>query len=310
MSLDFVSEVIHIKVKFIINPTSGKQIIQKNLDRIIGNLVIERAVSQIDVVFTEKRYDAKDEAKAVKKDEYDALIVVGGDGTLNEVVSGVIEGKNQTPIAIFPSGTVNDFANWLKIPSKIKPFANMLKNNNRMQVDVGKVNDSYFINVAAGGLLTDVGYKASVDSKTVLGKMAYYVQGMKEIPKQRFRSFSIDIKCDEYSQQEDLFLFLVTNTPTVGGFKKIAPKAQIDDGLLDVCIIKKSDLTEVFSLLLRTIKGEHINHPKVEYIQTSKIEISCINPDERVELDIDGEQGCKLPVTIEVINKAVEILIP
>ena len=298
-----------LKVKFIINPASGKQVIQRNMDRIIGGLALERAITSIDINFTTTRLDAKFFAQNTKKDEWDAIIVVGGDGTLNEVVSGVVESNNQVPIAILPAGTVNDFASWLNIPSKIANYANMLKNNNRMKVDVGKVNNQHFINVAAGGLLTDVGYKASSDSKTVLGKLAYYVEGMKEIPKQMFRSLKIDIKSEEFCGQEDILMFLVTNTPTVGGFRKLAPKAKVDDGKFDVCIIKKSEITEVFSLLLRTMKGEHIHHPKVEYIQTSRIELKCLN-NEEIELDIDGEQGSILPVTIEVIPRAVEIIVP
>jgi diacylglycerol kinase (ATP) len=299
-----------MKVKFIINPSSGKQLVQNNLDKVIGRLVLEKAINSIDLSFTQKKHDAKLEAKSAEKGEYDAFIVVGGDGTLNEVVSGVVEGDNKIPIAIIPAGTVNDFANWLNIPKKTKDFAAMLKGNKRVKADVGRVNNQYFINVAAGGLLTDVGYKASLDSKTVLGKLAYYIEGMKELPKQMFRSLQVDINCKEYSGKEEIFMFLIANTPSVGGFKRIAPKAQINDGLLDVCIIKKSDLPEVISLLVRTMKGEHINHPNVEYIQTSKIELSCSSEDDYIELDIDGEKGCSLPAVIEVIPGGVEIFVP
>lgn len=283
--------------------------IQKNLDRMIGNLILEGIVNQMDVFKTQKRFDALEEVRKLEENEYDLIIVVGGDGTVNEVVNGVMKGNNNIPIALLPAGTVNDFGNWINTPTDVKGFCDMIRNNKKQLVDVGKVGDKYFLNVAAGGLLTDVGYKVSSDAKTVLGKFAYYVEGMRNIPKQMFKSIPLEIDSEELKGHEDIFMFIVTNTPTVGGFKRIAPRAKIDDGLLDVCIIKKSDLTEVFSMFLRTMKGEHIHHPKVTYIQTSKIELKC-SEEVTVDLDLDGEQGGKLPTTIQVVPKAISIVIP
>ncbi|QXM05779.1 diacylglycerol/lipid kinase family protein [Crassaminicella indica] len=298
-----------MKVKFIINPSSGKQIIQKNLDRIIGNLILEGIVKYVDVFKMKGKYDALEEVKKLKKGEYDCIIAVGGDGTVNEVVNGVMIGKNEIPIAILPAGTVNDFAKFLALPIDINGFCNMMRKNERKKVDVGKVGNRYFINVLAGGLLTDVGYKVSSEFKTVLGKYAYYVEGMKEIPRQMLRSINIEIDSEEFKGTEDIFMFIITNTPSVGGFKKLAPMAKIDDGLFDVCIVKKSDIPEFFSLFLHIMKGEHIKHPRVLYIQTSKIELKSPK-DVNVALDIDGEQGGGLPATIEVVPKGIEIIIP
>lgn len=299
-----------MRAKIILNPSSGKQIVQKNLDRIIGNLIIDGVLNHVDVFATKDKFDALNEVKKLKSGEYDFIIPVGGDGTVNEVVNGIMLGKCKIPMAILPAGTVNDFGQFLNIPTDVHKFCNMIKNNKRKVIDVGKVGNRYFINVLAGGLLTDVGYKVSSDSKTVLGKYAYYIEGMKEFPKQIFRSVNLGIKSEEFSGEEDIFMFVITNIPTIGGFKKIAPRAQFDDGLLDVCIIKKSEWTEwseVISLLIKAMKGEHINHPKVLYIQTPKIEL---DTRENIELDIDGEQGSRLPATIEVVPKALEIIVP
>lgn len=298
-----------MKVKFILNPSSGKQIVQQNLDRMIGNLILKGIVKYVDVFTTKTKFDGLEEVKKIKEGEYDLIIAVGGDGTVNEVVNGVIKGQNKTPIAILPAGTVNDFANWMEIPKDVEGFAQMIKNNKKVKVDVGKIDDQYFMNVAAGGLLTNVGYKVSSDLKTVLGRFAYYVEGMKEIPKQMFKSINLEINAAGMNTQEDVLMFLVMNTPSVGGFKKIAPKAKIDDGLLDVCIIKKSDLSEILSLFVQTMKGEHIYHPKVKYIQTSKIELKSLEG-ERIGLDLDGEQRGTLPAIIEVIPKAIDMIAP
>ncbi|TCO79365.1 diacylglycerol/lipid kinase family protein [Marinisporobacter balticus] len=298
-----------MKVKIIMNPSSGKQIIQKNLEKIVGRLILDGVVKYVDVFKTEKRFDAFEEVKNIQENEYDCMIAVGGDGTVNEVINGVMVGENKIPVAILPAGTVNDFGNFLNLPTDVQGFCNMIKKNQKKKVDVGKVGDRYFINVLAGGLLTDVGYKVSSDFKTILGKYAYYVEGMKEIPKQMLKSINIEIDSEEFKGKEDIFMFIITNTPSVGGFKKIAPMAKVDDGLLDVCIIKKSDIAEFISLFLKIMKGQYIHHPKVLYIQTSKIMLNCQN-DMNVDLDIDGEQGEKLPTTIEVIKKGMEIIVP
>lgn len=298
-----------MKVKFILNPSSGKQIVQQNLDRMIGNLILKGIIKYVDVFTTKTKFDGLQEVQKMKEGEYDLIIAVGGDGTVNEVVNGVMKGQNKTPIAILPAGTVNDFANWLEIPKDVEGFAQMIRNNKKIKVDVGKINNQYFINVAAGGLLTNVGYKVSTDLKTVLGRFAYYVEGMKEIPKQMFKSINLEIHAEEMETKEEILMFLVMNTPTVGGFKKMAPKAKIDDGLLDVCIIKKSDLSQILSLFVQTMKGEHIHHPKVQYIQTSKIELKNLEG-ERIDLDLDGEQRGTLPATIEVIPRAIDVIAP
>ncbi len=298
-----------IKAKLIINPSAGKQIIQKRLDRIIGKLILDQTIKCIHVFKTQKRFDAYREVQKITKGEYDLIIAVGGDGTVNEVVNGIMAGQNEIPIAILPAGTVNDFASWLNLPKDIKGFCDMIQNFQQIPVDIGKIEDKYFINVAAGGLLTDVGYKASTEIKTVLGKFAYFVEGMKEISKQMFRSILLEIDSEELKVKEEVLMFIVTNTPSVGSFKKFAPKAKIDDGLLDVCIVKKSDLTEGISLFLHTMKGEHIKHPRVFYIQTPKIHFDCMDV-ENLNLDLDGEQWGNLPATIEVIPKAIKVVIP
>ncbi len=283
--------------------------VQKNLDRIIGNLILEGILNHIDVLTLKKKGDAYEGVKELKKDEYDYVVAVGGDGTVNEVINGLMVGNNQIPLAILPAGTVNDFANYLEIPTDVRGFSNMLKENKKKKVDVGKIGDQYFINVLAGGILTDVGYKVSSNVKTWLGKYAYYVEGMREIPKQMFKSIKLSMETEKWLKEEDTFMFIISNTPMVGGFKRLAPKAKIDDGMLDICIIKKSDIPEFIGLFFQAMKGEHIYHPKVVYLQSPKIKLECKDYT-KVNLDIDGEEGGSLPATIEVIPKALEVFVP
>lgn len=299
-----------MRAKIIINPSSGKQVVQKSLTEIISTLVLDNTLNSTNVFYTQKKDDAFNEAKKIEKGRFDLLIAVGGDGTLNEVVNGVIASNSQVPIAIIPAGTVNDFSNFLGVPKEVNSFCQMIRDYNVVDVDAGKAGDKYFINVAAAGLLTDIAYKVSVDAKTVMGKLAYYAQGVIDFPQQIFKSIDIVVDSEEQKlEQKDSLMFIVTNTPSVGGFKKLAPKAKIDDSKLDVFIVHKPDFGKALPLFVQILKGEHINNPDITYFQTNKLNISCKNINDFC-VDIDGEQGCNLPVTIEAIPKAVKFLVP
>ena len=297
------------KAKFIINPSSGRQNFLKNIEGMIGKLIMDQIVNHVDVFYTEKQDDAKNEAISMKKGEYDFVVAIGGDGTLNEVVNGVALGKNETPIAVISAGTVNDFANYLSLPQGIDEFCDLIRDFNIKEVDLGRIDGTYFMNVLAGGLLSDVGYKVPKELKAIFGKMAYYVECAKDIPKNLFHSIPISVKTEEFSKECECLLFIVANSQSVGGFRNAAPLASVSDGLLDVLILKKVEVAQLSNLLLKIVQGDHINHPNVEYFQTKKIHIDILD-DSKVVVDYDGECFGELPVTIEVVPKAVKIIVP
>lgn len=297
------------KAKFIINPSSGRQNFLKNIEGMIGKLIMDQIVNHVDVFYTEKQDDAKNEAMSMKKGEYDFVVAIGGDGTLNEVVNGVALGKNETPIAVISAGTVNDFANYLSLPQGIDEFCDLIRDFNIKEVDLGRIDGTYFMNVLAGGLLSDVGYKVPKELKAIFGKMAYYVECAKDIPKNLFHSIPISVKTEEFSKECECLLFIVANSQSVGGFRNAAPLASVSDGLLDVLILKKVEVAQLSNLLLKIVQGDHINHPNVEYFQTKKINIDILD-DSKVVVDYDGECFGELPVTIEVVPKAVKIIVP
>ena len=297
------------KAKFIINPSSGRQNFLKNIEGMIGKLIMDQIVNHVDVFYTEKQDDAKNEAMSMKKGEYDFVVAIGGDGTLNEVVNGVALGKNETPIAVISAGTVNDFANYLSLPQGIDEFCDLIRDFNIKEVDLGRIDGTYFMNVLAGGLLSDVGYKVPKELKAIFGKMAYYVECAKDIPKNLFHSIPISVKTEEFSKECECLLFIVANSQSVGGFRNAAPLASVSDGLLDVLILKKVEVAQLSNLLLKIVQGDHINQPNVEYFQTKKIHIDILD-DSKVVVDYDGECFGELPVTIEVVPKAVKIIVP
>lgn len=298
-----------MRVKIINNPSSGRIILQKSLEVIVGRLILDGTFSSVDKFNTEGKNDAMNEVSKIKDGEYDLILAVGGDGTLNEVVNGAMKAKLKTPISIIPAGTVNDFANYLSIPNEVEDICNMFRRGKVVDLDVCQVNDYYFINVAAAGLLTNVPSKATVALKTVFGKFAYYAEGIKEIPKQLFKSIKLEFSYDNRVFQEDVILFAVLNSSSAGGFKKFAPSAGLNDGRFDVCIFKKSDIFDTAAIFLKVIRGEHVKNSSVEYFQTDNLLVRAVD-DSNINIDIDGEKGGPFPTRFKLHPSILSFFVP
>jgi YegS/Rv2252/BmrU family lipid kinase len=172
-------------------------------------------------------------------------------------------------------------------------------------IDLGRINDRYFINVAAGGLLTDVSQKIDVNLKNTLGKLAYYLKGLEQIP--NFRPIPAEITTSDKTINENIYLFLVFNGCSAGGFNMLAKDALIDDGKLDVIAIKACLIMDLVALLIKVLRGEHLNDSNIIYLRTDSVRINC---DIDIETDIDGEAGPLFPVDISVAPKAVNVFVP
>jgi diacylglycerol kinase (ATP) len=291
--------------KIICNPSSGRQIIQRKIDYLISLLINEGyTVSKFN---TKKKDDAMLETMKSCNEDWDFIVACGGDGTVNEVAKGIAKSQRKVPVAILSAGTVNDFANHMGLPKNMDEFFQMIKNENVKDVDLGKVNDEYFVNVAASGLLTNVGYQVQPEAKALLGRMAYYIEGAREIPKQKFEPFRVYFESEEYTKEEDILLFLISNSASIGGFKKLAPDASVSDGYLDVVIIRKSEVGDLAQIFINIFKGEHVYHPNVKYFKTKKLKV---HTEEEITIDIDGEYGGVLPAVFEVVSNQFKIFVP
>lgn len=293
------------RIKMIINPSSGRQLVERKIDYLSKLLLDDGYI--VGKYFTEKKYDAKNETIKTCKEDWDIIIACGGDGTVNEVATGIALSENKLPVAILSSGTVNDFANHMNIPKNIDDFFDMIKREEIVNVDLGKVNEEYFVNVAAGGLFANVGYLVNSEMKAILGRMAYYFEGVRELTSENLEPIKLYFKSEEYTDVTETLIFLISNSSSIGGFKKLAPHADVLDGFLDVLIIKKSNVADLANIFFNILKGEHINHQNVKYFKTKEITIQAEN--QEVTIDIDGEYGGKLPATFQVISKGMRVLI-
>ncbi|GAA0076732.1 YegS/Rv2252/BmrU family lipid kinase [Clostridium sp. CTA-5] len=287
------------KVRFIYNPYSGENIIVNELDNVIK--LHEEAGLQIVPYRIQKGKDLSQSLEEIDN-TYEYILIAGGDGTVDSVVNAMKKKNIDLPIAILPVGTANDFGKFINMPDDITEACNKILNSKPVDVDLGEINDKYFINVASTGLFTDVSQKTDVNLKNTIGKLAYYLKGLEELP--NFRKIKVNIESRECKYNGEMYLLLVFNGETAGNFK-LATQADISDGKLDVIIFKAVQIIELLPLFIKLLKGEHLDSNKVVYFKTDDLYIQC---DEDIVTDIDGERGPEFPLRIRCIKGGIKVL--
>lgn len=298
-----------LRLKIVLNPSSGREAARSNIENVLSYLAMTGSIERADINYTAKRFDAMNFAMDTDPEEYDILIAAGGDGTVNEVVTGLMRAEIDIPLAIYNSGTVNDFATINRLPSAPADFARMLENPEFVRVDCGKAGESYFMNVLAAGSFADVIYNVQPDLKTAFGPVAYWISAMKDIPSLNNSQHIIVHNGDE-TIETDAVMFFVSNTSSVGGFRNLMSQADVTDGLLDVMILKKIEKNEIMPLFGRILVGDHINSDKVIYFQATDFSIEAPNAENKITLDLDGERGPSLPIRISCVPRAINLVTP
>ena len=301
----------------IINPDSGTQTVQQDAMDSIALMLKKGVAEEIHVYFTHGQYDATNRAKAVRPGEYDFILAVGGDGTVGETIAGIVEGGSGTPMAVIAAGTTNDFATIMGLPSTPPEVCDMIAGMKTVKCDVGLMNDRYFLNVAAGGQLSEVAHNVTSDMKTAFGRLAYFIAGAMDLgslkldtTKLHFTLSGVKGHRGKMEFDEDVYLFAMVNTSRSGNFNKIAPLAKVDDGLLDLVIVKKLEPLDIVPIALRMQSGTHLEMPQIRYYQCREAHISCADPESSgFPVDYDGENGGALPVHLKALPGAVRIIV-
>lgn len=292
----------------IYNPTSGNEMAGQKMFH-VAETVLELEDVEFTFYATKRRNDGELAAIRGCMEGYDMIISCGGDGTVHEIVNGIMKSpaERKPKLAIMPAGTINDFAAQLKMPRAYANFASLIMKNSFKEIDVGKINDDYFVNVVGGGAFMNIPHDVTIEEKTILGKYAYYFKAAFEVPGQLLNTHDITYIIDGVEYNYNTLLFLVINSSGAGGFKNLCPKAKINDGILDVVIFEKAGNADLLQIFTRVFNGQHISHPKVHYCQGKDIEIRC---DGNLPIDTDGDMWGNMPVKISSVNKAIEILVP
>jgi diacylglycerol kinase (ATP) len=287
-----------MKAKLIVNPVSGTDAAPDLLTAI--NRQLRERVGLLDIVITTAEGDGIRAAEQAVHDGYDHLFVGGGDGTLNEVLNGVARvehGLSQVTFGVIPLGTGNDFATALGLSDDIPDAIEALLNGDAAAVDIGRMNDQYFVNVSAGGFIAEVSDAVNPQLKTIAGKLAYLIGGAQVMltyePVRaqilRVQSAATPPAASGVHQgpsSSTLHAFAVCNSRLVGGGRLIAPHATIDDGRLDVCLIEAMPTVDFLGLLRRVSDGEHVDDERVTYFQAAALELVF---DRVIKVNTDGQ---------------------
>lgn len=292
------------KVLFVFNPRSGKEQIRSKLYDIINTF--SKAGFEITLFATQAAGEAEQLVATLGIDK-DLVICSGGDGTLNEVVSGLMQiEKNKRPVlGYIPAGSTNDFASSLHISRNMKRAAEHIVAGENFAIDVGRFGENrYFMYVAAFGAFTEVSYKTPQETKNLLGHQAYMLEAVKRVTS--LKSYHMHLEWDERVLDEEFILGMITNTISVGGFKGLTGMdVALDDGEFEVLLVRKprtpKDITSIVSYML-TKEGEN---DCVFQFKTSKLKLSS---QEEVDWTLDGEFGGTVS-EIEIVNIQRSVII-
>lgn len=289
------------KLLFVYNPRAGKEHIRSNLADILDVFAAENY--EITVVPTRKQGDAT-EVVANRDPGYELVVCSGGDGTLDEVVTGMIRSGIRTPIGYIPAGSTNDFGGSLSLPKNMVRAAETIMQAQNFPCDMGNFNKDVFVYIAAFGIFTDVSYETDQDLKNILGHIAYLLEGMKRLPTVKSQHMKITL---EDRVIEDDFLFgMVTNSTSVGGFKNITGKdVQLDDGLFEVTLIKRPRIVGELNSIILSLLNRDFDSNFMYAFRTGHL---VIESEEPVAWTLDGENGgTHTRVEIQNLCKAVDI---
>lgn len=272
------------KLLFIINPHSGKGQIKNHLVDIVDLMI--KSGFDVNIYTTQARGDA---TRKVEEDGelYDRIVCSGGDGTLDEVMTGLMRAELDIPIGYIPAGSTNDFANSLGIPKEMIKAAERAVGENPFPCDIGEFNDDTFVYVAAFGLFTEVSYKTSQQLKNIFGHVAYIMEGVKQL--HDIPSYNMQVEYDGKVFQDAFVYGMVTNSISVGGFKGMTGNdVKLDDGVFEVTLIKKPknpiELNEILACLTNMIDDTDLLYS----FKTDEVRIIA---DRNVAWTLDGEFG-------------------
>ncbi|HEL0569285.1 TPA: diacylglycerol kinase family lipid kinase [Streptococcus equi subsp. zooepidemicus] len=289
------------KALLIVNPSSGGEKAKEY--EVLAYDKLASYFDDVDVKHTEKGGDAKRFAHEAAQQRLDSVFVMGGDGTVNEGISGLAEQDYRPKFGFFPLGTVNDLARALGMSLDPEEAINQISFETTSPLDIGKVNDAYFMNVVAIGTLPEAINDVAPEEKTTFGKMAYFMSGFKQLIKNKSYTFRLDI--DGKTKEINSTTLLIGLTNSIGGFERILPEARVDDGLLHLIYLKDSNLLETVKALPSLLKGVEASDQTLGY-QTFK-EATIAMKEGQLSINVDGDEGEALPITVKVLPQHLQV---
>ena len=285
------------KAMVIINPTSGGEQALNYKEKIENK--VKEYFEVVETRITEKALDATHFAEEAAKEKYEAVIVFGGDGTVNEVISGIAEKEYIPKLGIIPGGTGNLITKLVQIDQDIDKAIEGLDFNLTNKIDIGKANDHYFGYIFSVGSLPEAIHNVEIEDKTKFGMFAYAINTVKSVIRDEVFNIKIETENGNYEGEASQVLVLLSN---YFSDKKIFDENKV--GYANILILKDASIFSKLSLIPDLLKGDVVENDSIEYIKAKTIKISS---DIEIESDIDGDQSDDLPVEIKVLGNHIEI---
>ena len=293
------------KVILFYNPYSGDSVLRHSLDHIIdryqraGYLIVPIRAAEGNVI---KDYLAALNQESYK-DEYRQIIVAGGDGTIHVCVNAMLNHEIDLPLAILPMGTANGFASYFNIPEEFNKMIDVALGNHLTVADVGCVNERYFVNMTTIGSI--IGVKQTTDPlfKDTFGMFAYYITALLDVRK--LKASKVILRTPHKVYEEEMYFMMVVNgRPGIGRFRKAAKEAEIDDGMLDVLLVRKMRWREIPKAMMQLANGTYRDSELFLHFKTDALKV---DSSQKLPIDIDGEEGDEFPLIFTSVHNQLKI---
>ena len=303
------------RIFFVVNPVSAAKSTGKIWPQYA--VALKEQGFEFDYEFTERPEHATELTAKALKDGYGTIVSVGGDGTMNEVVNGFFENGSlinaAARLAVFSRGTGCDFIRSIGIKKGFDDLVSLLKRNDTIKCDIGKVNflsykgytvEKYFLNVADIGLGGETTNRVNKTSKVLKGFLSFLICAVKSILSYKNKQFELIID-GATVYKEKLNSVVIANGQYFGGGMQIAPNAVLDDGVFDVIVLGNLTKPEIFTSFPLIYKGKHLKHPKLKQLRGRRVTVRC---EEKALLEIDGEQLGTSDAEFEILPNLISVL--
>lgn len=294
------------KAMLIVNPSSGGNQAEEQSSYLTS--IIKNQYDEITIKKTAGSGDAKRFSDRAAKQNYDALFLMGGDGTVSEGIAGLSANENPPLFGIIPMGTVNNFARALGLSMNPQKAIEDIRDSHPKKVDVGKVNDAFFISSVSIGAIPETVHEVDSEEKSKYGSLAYIKEAMDVIQEEPLYRFELKLD-DDQGWIDEYSLVLVALSNSVAGVDTVFSGATVDDGYLHLLCLKETTIREKINLIPRLLSREQEDTEKLIFKSFKKASIKVKGKDQLTST-VDGDAGPELPLKLEVLSGRLTVFVP
>ena len=293
------------KLLLIVNPCSGRAKMRTELLRVVE--ILSEGGYTVTVYPTKARGDATDYVLNLSENEYEIIVVCGGDGTLNEVITGLMKSGLHIALGYIPSGTLNEWSSGLGIARSIPKAAEDITNGKKIKLDIGKFGDKYFSYTASFGAFTDASYSAPQDIKNMLGQAAYFFEGIKSLG--NIKPIHLKFRTEDRETEGDFLFGAVSNSMSVGGIVKFDESVvKLNDGRFEILLIRNPDNILKLQPIIDGILKRDFDKEGIEFFTAESVTVTGAGG---LSWTLDGEyaEGTD-EIVISNMHNAIELIVP